>query len=97
MNDSPKASVLRSPNQSPRVFHRSFKGGLPTRESHPIRVDQRGNAVKRLRQSLGMFEVVRKNLNFVAEWTLSFRMICQRADSISPIKQNPRGIFPRVA
>src|SRR5215469_5927277 len=45
---------------------------------------------------LWLAEVIRKNLNFVAEEILAFWMEGQGADSISTVKQNPRGVFGRV-
>src|SRR5579859_207504 len=44
-----------------------------------------------------MVEVVRKDLDSVAEGILAFGMVCQRADSISAVEQNLCGIFAGVA
>ena len=46
---------------------------------------------------VGMIEVVRKNLNIVAERIWPLRMIRKSADSITTIKEELCRVFARVA
>src|ERR1022692_1782826 len=83
-------------DQRAGISNRGLEVRLSARKAHPIGINKSGRASKAAAQILGTVEVIGKYLNPVAKRIRPVGMICQSADFVTAVEEEPRGVFSRV-
>src|SRR5690348_7882385 len=97
MHDSFYACIARRCDKSLRVRNCCREGRAAVWKTNPISIDQRRCTTKRFPEQLRTVKVVRKGFYVIAERILTPRMIRQRPDAISTVKQQAGSVLTRIA